>query len=145
VSLVMAPLDEELFVNADRSGLLTVFDNLITNAINYSPEHGQVEIRCHGTSGEVIVEVEDHGIGIAAEHRERIFERFYRIDKARTRGGVGGTGLGLAIVKHLVQLFGGEIELESELGRGSLFRVRFPRLAQPANSLQPANFSAPSA
>jgi two-component system phosphate regulon sensor histidine kinase PhoR len=71
------------------------------------------------------LEVKDTGIGIAPEHHERVFERFYRVDKARSRD-VGGTGLGLSIVKHLAQSFGGGVELESELGRGSTFRVRIP-------------------
>lgn len=127
--------DKPLFVAADRSGLQTVFDNLITNALTYTPEGGQVDVRCYGDGGDVVIEVEDNGVGIASEHQERIFERFYRIDRARNRG-AGGTGLGLAIVKHLVTVFGGEVELESRLGQGSLFRVRLPQVPQPAQLAQ---------
>ena len=83
------------------------------------------------TSGErrlLRIEVEDSGIGIPAEHLPRIFERFYRVDPARSRE-LGGTGLGLAIVKHLVQSMGGEIAVSSKLGAGTTFRVTFPALA----------------
>jgi len=73
-----------------------------------------------------VLEVEDTGIGIAPDDQQRVFERFFRVDKARSRE-LGGTGLGLAIVKHLTQSFGGEVGLRSELGKGSIFRVSLPR------------------
>ena len=78
-----------------------------------------------------MLEVKDTGIGIAPEHHDRVFERFYRVDKARSRD-VGGTGLGLSIVKHLAQSFGGSVELESQLGKGSTFRIHLP-VGQPGN------------
>lgn len=122
------PLDAEVI--ADDSGMRAIIDNLISNAINYSNPGGSVNVRWRTQSAEVVLEVQDDGIGIAAEHHDRIFERFYRVERARSRAG-GGTGLGLAIVKHLTGLFGGTIELESAVGQGSLFRVRLP-LAAPS-------------
>lgn len=121
-------------VQADASGLQTVFDNLISNSINYSRDGGRVDVSWSVTNGEVAVSVQDNGIGIASEHQERVFERFYRVDKARSRG-AGGTGLGLSIVKHLVTVFGGRIELESEAGHGSTFRIVLPVLESSAQSL----------
>jgi two-component system phosphate regulon sensor histidine kinase PhoR len=112
-------------VVADESGLRTIIDNLISNAINYTAEGGHVEVRWRLEGPEVVIEVEDDGVGIPAEHHDRIFERFYRVERARSRTG-GGTGLGLAIVKHLTTVFHGRIELDSEVGRGSRFRVRLP-------------------
>jgi two-component system phosphate regulon sensor histidine kinase PhoR len=137
IELSLVRGDASLMVLADPSGLQTVFDNLITNAINYSREGGQVQVRWRETGGQAIVEVQDSGIGIAREHLERIFERFYRVDKARSRG-MGGTGLGLAIVKHLADVFGGSVTVDSELEKGSTFRVTLPLLADAAPSLQPA-------
>jgi two-component system phosphate regulon sensor histidine kinase PhoR len=75
--------------------------------------------------GEVLIEIRDQGCGIAVQHLTRIFERFYRVDKARSRE-VGGTGLGLAIVKHIVQVHGGSVSVSSELGKGSVFTIRLP-------------------
>ena len=112
-------------VLADAEGLRTILDNLVKNAINYTPERGQVEIRWSTENSMALVEIQDTGVGIAADHRARIFERFYRVDAARSRE-LGGTGLGLSIVKHLVLEFGGSIELASELGKGSTFSVRLP-------------------
>lgn len=83
---------------------------------------------------EVIIEVEDNGIGIAKEDRDRIFERFYRVDRARTRG-TGGNGIGLAIVKHLTLVFGGRILVDSEVGRGSIFRVCLPLASDSSDQL----------
>ncbi|HLE69105.1 MAG TPA: ATP-binding protein, partial [Vicinamibacteria bacterium] len=103
----------------------------LDNAIQYTPEDGHVAIRVFlaGAEGaeEVRIAVEDDGIGIPASSHDRIFERFYRVDAARSRK-VGGTGLGLSISKHLVEGMGGRIELESQLGRGSTFTVVLPRV-----------------
>jgi two-component system phosphate regulon sensor histidine kinase PhoR len=99
--------------------------NLITNAIRYTPDGGRIAVRLLPQDGKAVLEVEDDGIGIEPVHQERIFERFYRVDKARSRE-LGGTGLGLAIVKHLVQSMHGEIELDSNPGAGSKFRVLLP-------------------
>lgn len=98
-----------------------VLINLIDNAIKYTPEGGEVIIRAYRRNGKVFVEVEDNGIGIPAGDLDRIFERFYRVDKARSRK-LGGTGIGLSIVKHIIQNHDSEIEVESEQGKGSVFR-----------------------
>jgi two-component system phosphate regulon sensor histidine kinase PhoR len=114
-----------LLALADDEGLRTILNNLVDNALKYTPSGGRVTIR--GTLREqlVILEIEDTGIGIADKDQARIFERFYRVDKARSRE-LGGTGLGLSIVKHLAQSFGGEVGVQSQPGRGSTFRVELP-------------------
>ncbi len=99
--------------------------NLIDNAIKYSDAGDVVEIRGSSSGGSVSITVRDHGPGIDAEHLPRLFERFYRVDKARSRS-LGGTGLGLAIVKHIVQTQGGTVDVESTPGHGSTFSLRFP-------------------
>ncbi len=117
---------EEPVVAAGEEELLRqVVDNLMTNAIKYTPEGGtvRVRVRTHGTQG--MVEVEDTGIGISPEHHGRIFERFYRVDKARSRA-AGGTGLGLAIVKNVMLALDGNVSVESTPGRGSTFRILLP-------------------
>jgi two-component system phosphate regulon sensor histidine kinase PhoR len=134
VELVLHSGGPSVEVQADPSGLQTIFDNLISNSINYSHDGGRVDVSWSVKDGEVIVSVQDNGIGIASEHQERVFERFYRVDKARSRG-AGGTGLGLAIVKHLVTVFGGRVELESEAGQGSTFRIVLPVLESSTQSL----------
>ncbi len=110
---------------AEGEGLRTIIDNLLDNAVNYTPEGGRIIVRWKQGDGRVQVEVQDSGVGIAHEHQQRIFQRFYRIDKARSRE-VGGTGLGLSIVKHLCQAFGGNITVTSHLGQGSTFTVTLP-------------------
>ena len=115
-------------VAADDDGLRTIVDNLVMNAIRYTPEGGRVELRWRAEGQWCTIEVEDTGIGIAPPDQARIFERFYRVDKARSRE-LGGTGLGLAIVKHLTQAFGGTIAVESALNKGSMFRIRLPLVA----------------
>jgi two-component system phosphate regulon sensor histidine kinase PhoR len=115
-----------VYLRGDREGVRTIVNNLLRNALTYTPAGGSVTVRVTQRDEEVVLEVEDTGVGIAREHQQRIFERFFRVDRARSRE-VGGTGLGLSIVKHLVELCGGSIEVQSELGRGSLFRVRWPR------------------
>ncbi len=107
---------------ADDDGLRTILDNLLDNAVNYTPENGRIVVRWSREGGRVLIQVRDTGPGIAHEHQQRIFQRFYRIDKARSRE-LGGTGLGLSIVKHLCQLFGGTISVQSQLGQGSAFTV----------------------
>lgn len=100
----------------------TIVDNLLDNAINYTPVGGRIDVRWQTKNRELLLDVEDTGVGISKEHQTRIFERFFRIDKARSREH-GGTGLGLAIVKHLCQMFGGSVKVASQLGSGSCFTV----------------------
>ena len=102
--------------------------NLLDNAVKYSPAEATIELSARQADGEVVIEVCDHGCGIAREHLPRIFERFYRVDKARSRK-LGGTGLGLAIVKHIAQAHGGRATVESTVGEGSRFAIHL-RLAR---------------
>jgi two-component system phosphate regulon sensor histidine kinase PhoR len=118
----------ELHGNRDALERLTL--NLLENAIKYNRPGGQVEVLLQQGEGAVVLTVTDTGIGIPAESLDRLFERFYRVDKGRSRV-EGGTGLGLAIVKHAAQLHGGWVEIESKLGHGSTFRVTFPLSDQP--------------
>ena len=113
-------------VRADREGLREMLDNLIDNAIKYTPEGGSVTARwlC-GNDNTCRIEIADTGIGIKPEDQKRVFERFYRVDKARSRE-LGGTGLGLSIVKHLAQSFGGNVAVASEPGEGSTFSITLP-------------------
>lgn len=113
----------------DRDQLDQVWTNLIGNAIKFSPDGGQIAIRVETDGSVVTVRVADQGIGIAPEDRERVFERFFKADRARSRK-YEGSGLGLAIVKQIVTLQGGEIAVESELGQGTAFVVSLP-LAPP--------------
>jgi two-component system phosphate regulon sensor histidine kinase PhoR len=112
-------------VRGDRGQLKQVLTNLLDNAIKYTPEKGTVRLSAAGAEGRVTVSVEDTGPGIPPEALPRIFERFYRVDKARSRE-LGGTGLGLAIVKHIVEAHGGSVAVESRIGEGSAFRVVLP-------------------
>jgi two-component system, OmpR family, phosphate regulon sensor histidine kinase PhoR len=112
-------------VRADREGLREILDNLVDNAIKYTGDGGRVVIGWRENESEAVIVVEDTGIGISEEDLSRVFERFYRVDKARSRE-MGGTGLGLAIVKHLAQSFGGGVSARSESGKGSTFEVVLP-------------------
>jgi len=112
-------------VHADPSALGQIFDNLFSNAIRYTPPGGAIEVTARPAGRFVEVAVRDSGAGIAAAQLPRIFERFYRADRARARA-EGGTGLGLAIVKHLVEAHGGHVAAESELGRGTTIRFSLP-------------------
>ncbi len=109
----------------DRDLVRQVLVNLVENAVKYTPEGGRVQVGGRLEGGELHLSVRDTGPGISREHQERIFERFYRVDTARSRA-LGGTGLGLAIAKHSAALHGGSVRLESELGRGSLFELVIP-------------------
>src|SRR4029077_1573763 len=100
--------------------------NLLDNAVKYSREDGEIQLSARRRDGEIALSVSDNGIGIANEDLPRIFERFYRVDKARSHDRVGGTGLGLAIVKHIAQLHRGRVEAESELDKGTTIRVVLP-------------------
>jgi two-component system phosphate regulon sensor histidine kinase PhoR len=125
ITLRIQPPVQPLSVRADEDGLRTILENLVDNAIKYTPENGEVVLRWWPENSSVVLEVRDTGIGIAAKDQGRIFERFFRVDQARSRE-LGGTGLGLSIVKHLAQAFGGSVSLMSELGKGSRFLVRIP-------------------
>lgn len=118
--------DEKVLVRADEEGVRTILSNLVDNALKYTPEGGRVAVRAMPNHRFVALEVQDTGIGIAEKDQARVFERFYRADKARSRE-AGGTGLGLSIVKHLAQAFGGSVGLDSRLREGSTFRVSLPR------------------
>jgi two-component system phosphate regulon sensor histidine kinase PhoR len=100
--------------------------NLLDNALKYSETQSTILVKSHQKNSEVIISVQDHGIGIAQKHLPRVFERFYRVDKARSRN-MGGTGLGLAIVKHIAQAHGGHVSVESKLGEGSRFSIYLPQ------------------
>ena len=129
----------DLFVATDSFAALQILTNLIENAVNYgrSTEGTRIVLRIEpyvSRVGWLCFSVQDFGPGIAMEHRERIFERFYRADKARSRES-GGTGLGLSIVKHLVEAHGGTVWVESELGKGSRFCFTLPDASAAVQSL----------
>lgn len=118
---------EACWVEAEREALRQVVSNLVDNGIKYTPVGGSVAVAVDEQDGEIELRVVDTGIGLAEEDQERVFERFYRVDKARSRE-LGGTGLGLSIVKNTVQTLGGSVGVRSRLGYGSTFWVRLPRL-----------------
>ena len=118
-------------VCAGEEDLRQIFANLLSNAIHYTPEGGRIAVRAQCRRRSAIVEFEDDGVGIERRHLDRIFERFYRIDAARSRK-QGGTGLGLAIVKHTLENLGGRIDVRSHPGEGSCFEVEIPRGEDPA-------------
>ena len=124
--------DETPEALADPNVLLEVLQNLVDNAIQYTPEGRRIIVRGAFNQDETCILVIDDGIGIPEAYHDRIFERFYRVDAARSRS-VGGTGLGLAIARHLVDLMHGRIELESRLGQGSVFTVFLPRSDKPSS------------
>ena len=129
VSTELAP-NLHLFANRDQ--ILQVALNLLSNAIRYNKPQGSVSVRVYREGDHAVLEVADTGIGIPSEALPRIFERFYRVDKTRSRE-TGGTGLGLAIVKHIVESHGGHVQVESEYRVGSVFRVRLPlHAAEPS-------------
>jgi len=116
-------------IRADEQRLREVFDNLLDNALKYSDEGGAVRLAAERRNGELTLSVSDKGAGIGQEDLPRIFERFYRADKARSRK-LGGTGLGLSIVKHIAQLHGGRVEAESDVEKGTTIRVILPAVTQ---------------
>ncbi len=114
-----------LYVMGSKSELFSALSNLVSNAIRYTPLGGLVHLTFSQTDDRLIISVKDTGPGIASEHLPRLTERFYRIDQSRSRE-TGGTGLGLAITKHVMQRHGGELQIQSELGKGSTFNLIFP-------------------
>ncbi|HEX3017132.1 MAG TPA: ATP-binding protein [Caproicibacter sp.] len=127
-------LDEDMYVSCSPTRLQQLFGNLIENAVKYNVPKGSVIISAAKQKKTAVIRVKDTGIGIAKEHFDRLFERFYRVDASRSRE-VGGTGLGLSIVKHLAVLYGGEVSVESEVGEGSTFTVRMPLLPNDKKSV----------
>ena len=124
-------------VMADPDAMHQVFGNLLENALKYAKSGKRIHASARLLASEVEFTIQDFGPGIASEHLQRIFERFYRVNKARSRES-GGTGLGLAIVKHIVQAHGGRVWAESELGNGASFHFTLPLAPVPENSPQPA-------
>jgi two-component system, OmpR family, sensor histidine kinase SenX3 len=113
-------------VRGDETQLTSMFSNLVENAVKYTPPGGRVQVTGESDESEVVVRVSDTGIGIPENNLARIFERFYRVDKARSKE-TGGTGLGLSIVRHVVENHGGRVSVESTPGEGSTFTVHLPR------------------
>ncbi len=135
-----------MYVNADADRLKQVFLNLTNNAIKATQAGGKVTVTLRATSGQAIIRVIDTGIGIAPADQQRIFDRFYRVERSRTRSRLygGGTGLGLAIALTIIKAHGGSIELESELNKGSTFTVKLPVTEAPEKA-QVAGYGAPPA
>ena len=117
-------------IRVDRARLQEALYNLLDNAVKYSRENGEIRLTARQGDEEIVLSVSDDGVGIAEDELPRIFERFYRVDKARSHDSVRGTGLGLAIVKHIAQLHGGRVEAESELDNGTTIRVVLPIVTQ---------------
>ena len=116
---------DKVIVTGDYQNLSQLADNLVDNAVKYTPEKGEIRVGLKRQGEQVVLTVEDNGIGISPQYQQRVFERFYRVDKARSQS-LGGTGLGLSIVKNIAEKHGGGVRLESQLGRGSRFIVTLP-------------------
>jgi two-component system phosphate regulon sensor histidine kinase PhoR len=112
-------------LRGNQEEIRSAFGNLVSNAIRYTPEHGRIEISWTEESGSPVFAVQDTGIGVEPHHIDRLTERFYRVDRGRSRE-IGGTGLGLAIVKHVLSRHQAHLEIRSEPGKGSTFRAVFP-------------------
>jgi len=128
-------VDEELAILAEPLDIQSIVHNLVDNAVKYSPAGRAIRVFWLELATELLFAVEDQGDGIAPEHLRRITERFYRVDRGRSRR-VGGTGLGLAIVRHAVERYHGRLEIDSEPGHGSVFRVHFPQALGRRRKLQ---------
>lgn len=121
-----AEIHDDLFLFANEEQVKQVLINLLDNAISYTPEHGEVTLQVDALEDSIQIQVKDTGIGIEAADIPRLFERFYRVDKARSRN-TGGTGLGLAIVKHIIEIHGGSIVIDSIINEGTTFSIYFPK------------------
>ena len=119
-------IEEDLFIKADQTLMMRLLMNLLTNAIAYSKASGTVNMQLFRDETNIIGKVSDNGIGISEQHITKIWDRFYRVDAARTSSNIGNTGLGLSMVKWIVELHGGEITVESKLGEGSTFTFKLP-------------------
>ena len=126
IHFVIEPVLSDVQLLGEPRELQSALSNLVSNAVRYTPAGGDVHVSVdQGIDGSLLIEVRDSGAGIAAEHLPRLTERFYRVDRSRSRES-GGTGLGLAIVKHVMQRHGGTLSITSELGQGSCFKLIFP-------------------
>jgi two-component system phosphate regulon sensor histidine kinase PhoR len=125
-------LRADVSIRGDRAQLGLLLSNLLDNAIRHTPAKGSICVRLHTTESRAVLQVADTGEGIPAGELPRVFERFYRVDKARARL-TGGTGLGLAIVRHVAEAHGGTVRAQSELGEGSTFTVMLPVAGPPAS------------
>lgn len=132
--LVVQPAEPALEVLADEEALDHLLDNLVDNAVKYTPDGGTITVSWRAEARQAVIQVADTGPGIPEKDLARIFERFYRVDRARSRE-LGGTGLGLSIVKHLAQALGGEVYAASTVGKGSTFTVRVPLVGAPVARL----------
>lgn len=124
--IILEELDGTIDINGSEDRFCQMMVNLIENAIKYSDDGGRIWVKAYDDDGKHVVCVKDEGIGIAPEHHERLFERFYRVDKSRSKK-AGGTGLGLSIVKHIAVLFGAALKVESQVGEGTTFFVIFDK------------------
>ncbi|MGZ4683120.1 MAG: sensor histidine kinase [Acidimicrobiales bacterium] len=141
IEVVVGDVDPGLAILGDRRQLVSALYNLLDNAVKYSDDGDEVQVRAVPVGSSVALEVEDHGIGIPKADLERVFERFYRVDQARSRT-TGGTGLGLAIVRHVATNHEGEVRVESRLGEGSTFTLIVPATESRSHPFVPT--SAPS-
>ena len=119
-------VSQPISVLGDRTQLYRLITNLVTNAIQYTPAGGRVILSALEEYSEVVINIQDTGIGIAKKDQKRIFDRFYRVDKARSRS-KGGSGLGLAIAKAIALSHNGHLEVQSEVGKGSVFILKLPK------------------
>jgi two-component system phosphate regulon sensor histidine kinase PhoR len=122
---IAAEIDPTVELRGTESELMSALGNLVSNAVRYTPAGGRITVRLGWDDGHAVFSVADTGLGIAPEHIPRLTERFYRVDRSRSRD-TGATGLGLAIVKHVVSRHHAELRVNSEVGRGSVFRIIFP-------------------
>jgi two-component system sensor histidine kinase SenX3 len=145
IEIEVIDVDDRLAVAGDRRQITSALSNLLDNAIKYSDAGSSVEIGAALDDEMAAISVRDHGIGIPARDVERIFERFYRVDQARSRR-TGGTGLGLAIVRHVAHNHDGDVTVESRLGEGSVFTLTLPAAmpVQPERELRTQPLAAPS-
>ncbi|WP_218085483.1 sensor histidine kinase, partial [Staphylococcus epidermidis] len=122
---IQSEIEKDVIIEAHENKIAQVITNLLSNAINYSSEDNKVIVRVYRNDNKVYLEIQDYGIGISETDQKRIFERFYRVDKARRSRDSGGTGLGLSITKHIVEAHNGRIDVKSAPGKGSIFKVLF--------------------
>jgi two-component system sensor histidine kinase VicK len=121
--------DKNYYTYADKDGLIQVFQNIITNSIKYTENNGYVRVNMTKEDPYVVVEIIDNGIGIPKEDLDRVFDRFYRVEKGRSRD-LGGTGLGLSIAKEIIEAFDGKIKIESENSKGTSVKIKLPLLEE---------------